>query len=77
MNFARQKIGLSLSKFGQKVKDEFTVHQRSTTAGTLAHNTAAAAGDHHADVLPPEPEGLRDLIKARARACVERGRFTA
>jgi hypothetical protein len=68
VNFVGKKIGLSLSKFGQTVKDGFTVHQRTTTAGTLAHNTAAAAGEADDDELPPEPDGLRDLIKARVRA---------
>jgi hypothetical protein len=66
VNFLGKKVGLSLSKFGQKVKDEFTVHQRSTTAGTLAANTAAAErSDARAGGLPDEPDGLRDLIKAR------------
>ncbi len=60
-----KKIGLSLHKFGQKVKDEFTVGGRTTT-GKLAHNTAAAQlDDEDEDALPPEPDGLRDLIKAR------------
>ena len=67
VNFVGKKIGLSLSKFGQKVKEEFTAGGRSTT-GTLAANTAAAAMDvEDEDELPPEPEGLRDLIKVRAR----------
>jgi hypothetical protein len=74
VNFVGKKIGLSLSKFGNTLKDGFTVHQRSTTAGALAHNTAAAAGEADDDSeLPPEPDGLRDLITARARvpaACV-------
>jgi hypothetical protein len=70
VNFVGKKIGLSLSKFGNTLKDGFTVHQRSTTAGALAHNTAAAAGEADDDSeLPPEPDGLRDLITARARAC--------
>ena len=66
MNFVGKKIGLSLHKFGQKVKEEFTAGGRSAT-GTLAANTAAAQeDDEDEDALPPEPDGLRDLIKARA-----------
>ena len=71
-----KKIGLSLSKFGQKVKEEFTAGGRSTT-GTLAANTAAAAMDgNDEDELPPEPEGLRDLIKARGRGAAGAGAAT-
>ena len=66
MNFVGKKIGLSLHKFGQKVKDEFSVGNRSAT-GKLAANTAAAQNDDEdEEALPPEPDGLRDLIKARA-----------
>ncbi len=71
VNFATKKLGLGLSKIGKKVKEEFGAGGRGpggSAAATLAYNTASAGAHARPGsdaALPPEPEGLRDLITAR------------
>lgn len=83
--FQFKKIGLQFKKVGQqlgdRVKQEFTVnplaganqhHQSAMAKPSLNEELGASGGG-----LPPEPEGLRDAIRARAtRAAPRRLRHT-